>query len=822
MELYRNKNQPIEKRVEDLLSKMTLEEKAAQLCGDLPSSFISEGKVDMEQMRERFSDGLGRFTQFSLVGLVDPEQIAKISNQIQRFFVEETRLGIPVVLQSENLCGYPAKGGTLFPSMLNAGCTWEPELIYKMAGIIGQETHSVGISSAMSPVIDVLQDPRWGRTYECFGEDPYLVSQFGIHYVKGMQEQNVSCIAKHFLGYASTQGGLNTAACRMGKRELYEIFATPFEAADKMAGLGSVMCNYGEIDGLPVIANKEILQGLLRDTMGFQGVATSDGAAVLKNYNYFKTAKSYEEAGLLAKRAGTDTEIPVGDAFRQLPKYVRSGELSEECINDSVRRVLTIKFKCGLFDNPYCDEKQVKTVMCNSQKSAFSEEIAGKSIVMLKNDGILPLKKGLKLAVVGPHANSLRYPVSGYTYPAYIEMLKAGVSGQGTTFNGIEDEQAKAASVKEANKPRGPFEKLFEIFSKEQKESLDDMVSVLRQMGARSLYEVLSERYDVVYAEGCGIMGEDESGVLEAIKAAEEADAVVMACGGNCGWVNVTGGEGKDRQSLDLPGVQQKLLEALTAVGKPVVLVLYGPGVFAVNYAESHCAAILEAFMPGPSAGKVISDVLDGTLNPGGKLTVTVPRTPGQIPIYYNHRIGSGYNSGGDDSVAAVFTGGYVDGLSDPLYCFGHGLSYSSFELSSLMLSDEEIATDGEVTVCCKIKNTGRVKGDEVVQLYTRFSGAHVTRPNMQLSGFKRITLQPGEEKKLEFYLKMAQMGYYNEDMQFVVEPGIMDIMLGTSSKRLLLKKKLILTGEPVNVMGRRVYTCPAATMQEGKGCRDF
>ena len=252
MELYKDPKQPIEVRVEDLLSKMTLEEKVAQLCGDLPASFIENGVVNIDLLREKFPNGHGRFTQYSIVGLVNPEKIAKTSNMVQRYFVEETRLGIPVALQSENLCGYPAAGGSLFPAMINMGCTWEPELAEIMTEIIGEESRSVGISSAMSPVIDVVQDPRWGRTYECFGEDPYLVSQFGIHYVSGMQRQGVSCIAKHFLGYSSTQGGLNTSACRMGTRELYEIFATPFEAADKLAGLDAMMANYGEIDGLPV------------------------------------------------------------------------------------------------------------------------------------------------------------------------------------------------------------------------------------------------------------------------------------------------------------------------------------------------------------------------------------------------------------------------------------------------------------------------------------------------------------------------------------------------------------------------------------------
>ena len=668
MELYKDKNQPVEKRVEGLLSRMTLEEKAAQLCGDLAAAFIVDGKINMDILREKFPHGHGRFTQYSLVGLISPEQIARTSNMIQDYFVKETRLGIPVALQTENLCGYPAAGGTLFPAMINLGCSWEPELAGEMSAIIGQESRSVGITSAMSPVIDVSRDPRWGRTYETYGEDPYLISQFGVEYVRAMQAQGVSCIAKHFLGYAETQGGLNTAAARINDRELYETFATPFEAADKLAGLGGMMANYGEIDGLPVIMNPRIARTLLRDTMGFEGMLTSDGAAVLKLFNYYKLSKTYEEAGLLAKKGGCDTEIPVGAAFRSLPNYVRSGELDEAALDESVRRILKIKFDMGLFENPYCDEGKVSVAMNNPEKSALSEKIAAKS-----------------------------------------------------------------------------------------------------------------------------------------------ADAVVLALGGNSGWVNVTSGEGKDRQVLDLPGVQQQLLEAVAAVGKPVAVVLYGPGVFAVNWAQENASAILQAFMPGQYAGKVVADVLYGDVNPGGKLTMSVPRGAGQIPIYYNHKNGSGYQSGGDTaSGTSIFSGGYVDGPADPLYRFGHGLSYTTFELSDLTLSAKELPAEGVLEVSCAVKNTGAVAGDEVVQLYTSFFGAHVTRPAMELRGFKRLTLAPGETAKVTFRLDTKQMGYYNENMDFVVEPGQLTVMVGDSSYNLPLREEVELTGSAVNVMGRRVYTCPA------------
>ena len=803
MEKYKNPALPIEERVEDLLSRMTLEEKVAQLCGNLSPSFIVDGKVDMDALRKNFPNGHGRFTQFSTVGIVDPKFIAHVTNQVQKYFMEETRLGIPVAIQSENLCGYPGKGGTLYPAQINMGCTWEPELAREMARNIGEESRSVGISSAMSPVIDVARDPRWGRTYETYGEDPYLVTQFGKNYIGGMQGTGVSCIAKHFLGYAFTQGGANTTAFRCGKREMYEDFATPFEAAMKDEDLDSVMCNYGEIDGLPVIANPDIIGRLLRDEMGFKGICTSDGAAIMRVFNTYQVGRTYEEAGAISKKAGADTEIPIGAAFAKLPEFVKSGFVSEQCMDESVRRVLRIKFKCGLFENPYCDEDAVMQDMATKEKKALSEKIAADSLVLLKNDGVLPLRRGAKLAVVGPHAESLRYPVSGYTYPAYIEMMLGASRGDAVGIGGMADlaEENRRKVVNSSN----VFKRMLEIFSPEQRASLDDMNTILRKMEARTLREVLSERFDVRYAQGCGITEDDRSGFGSAVEAAKASDAVVFACGGNCGWVNVTGGEGIDRSNLDLPGVQEELLEALIATGKPVIVILYGPQVFAVNYAQEHAAAIIQAFMPGQYAAKVLSDAIDGTVNPGGKMTFSVPRHVGHIPVYYNHRQGSGYNR---PPATGIFKGGYVDGPDDPLYCFGYGLSYTTFDISSFGIDKREVEADGDLRISCKVKNTGKRKGDEVVQLYTTFKNTGIIRPVQELRGFKRVSLEPGEEKTVVFNLSLRQMGYYDQNMEFVVEPGTLEIKIGNKCKDYPIVEKVQIIGEKKNVKDRRVYTC--------------
>lgn len=808
MPRYKDPSLPVEERVEDLLARMTLEEKAAQLCGDLPPAYIRDGQVDTEALRQRFPNGHGRFTQYSLTGLTDPAMTARISNQIQRYFVEETRLGIPVALQTENLCGWPGAGGTLFPAQINLASTWQPELTQEMSRVIGQESRAVGANSAMSPVIDVSRDPRWGRTYETYGEDPYLVSRMGVAYVKGMQADKadgVACIAKHFLGYAETQGGLNCAAARIGDRELYETFAAPFEAADKEAQVSAMMANYGEIDGIPVGANPRIARTLLRDTMGFDGVLTSDGAAIMKMWNFYHIADTYQQAGELALKGGLGTEIPVGASFAQLPQAVRAGRVDEALLDEAVRRVLAIKFRYGLFEHPYVDESAVAAAMTNPDKQALSRRIAERSLILLKNDGTLPLAAGKTVAVIGPHADNLRYPVSGYTYPAYIEMLEAALGGGAVSFQGIADEAAKA---KQEKKPESPFASSMNMYPQGALAALGGMNQVLRNMGAVSLKEALESRFTVRYAPGCSLLGEDESGFADAVRAAAESDVAVLALGGNCGWVNVTGGEGKDRSRLDLPGVQQRLLEAVAATGKPVIVVLYGPGCFAVNWAAEHAAAILQAWMPGPAAGVAVAGVLAGTVNPGGKLPVSVPRSAGQIPVYYNHKVGSGYTDGADSSAAAIFSGGYVDGPADPLYPFGHGLSYTRFAVEDLSVP-EQVSTDGTIPVTCTLRNTGDRAGGEVVQLYTHFNGAHVTRPNKQLQGFVRVDLAPGEQKRITFRLACAQLGYYNEAMRFGVEPGVLDVLVGTSSRELPLQAKVRLTGEAVETMGRRVYECP-------------
>ncbi len=811
--MYKNKNQPIPQRVEDLLSKMTLDEKLAQISSELPMRLLSADGLDYNKLNEYCSNGLGRITQYSMVGLNSEYEIAKISNEIQRYFVEKTRLGIPVILQAENLSGYPAAGGTMFPAMINAASTFNPELVEEMSSVISTESRAVGIRQGLSPVVDIAREPRWGRVYETFGEDTYLVSQIGISYVKGMQKNikdGVLATGKHFLGYSETQAGLNTAATRLNDRELYEVFATPFEAAIKEAKLGSVMASYSEIDGIPCGANKKIARDLLRKTMGFDGVLVSDGGAVWKLFNTFGVAKDYTEAGLLGIKGGMDTEMPVGAAYRQLGQYVESGELDISIIDEAVRRVLASKFELGLFEQPYINEDDVANAMTNEHSIDISKEITEQSIILLKNEeSILPLKSNKKIAVIGPHANLIRPGVSGYTATAYYELI-AGISSDSKeepTFHGIMDEKKKAKSEKKDSENIYNFGSMADFLGND----FDPEQLLKNKYGGTTLVEELKTRNKVSYAKGCEIIGCDTRDFENAIETAKSSDIVIMTLGGNCGWTKCTGGEGKDRTSLDLPGVQQQLLDEIVKTGKDIVLVLSGPGQYAPKLADN-VKAIIQAWLPGAYGGSAIAKILCGEINPSGKLPMTMPRNVGQVPIFYNHKIGSGYTvvqeKSGINSIE-LFGGGYVDSKNTPLFPFGHGLSYTNFEITSPSLAKNEFATGEVITLTCTVKNIGDRSGAEVVQLYYRDCEAHVTRPVKQLAGFKRISLELQESVQLSFLLNTTQLGFYNEDMEFVVEPGNIELMLGTSSENIVYKEKVKLTGEKFSLMGKRSYTCP-------------
>jgi len=808
---YRNAAAPVEERIADLMSRMTVDEKLAQLCSDLPMALLAG--TETEKLKAKYPNGLGRFTQYSTVGLTSPAQIAAISNAVQRYFCEQTRLGIPVMLQAENLCGYPAAGGTMFPAMINAGATFDPELVGEMADIISDETRATGIRQALSPVMDLARDPRWGRVYETFGEDPYLVSQMSIAYVRAMQHEKQNGIlatAKHFLGYSETQAGLNTAATHLTDRELYEYFGTPFEASIKEADLAAIMTSYSEIDGIPCGANPKIVRQLLRQDMGFDGLVVSDGGAVWKLFDTFHVAATYEEAGLLGIKGGMETEMPVGDSYRKLGTYLENGQLDIAMIDQAVRHVLKTKFEAGLFEAPYVDATGIDRRMTNPAKQGFVKKVTEQSIILLENqDNILPLAPGRKIAVIGPHGSQIRPSVSGYTFPTYLEMYASlfGRRSQDVTFHGIADEQRKAEAG--AGGSGSDTLNMARIMA-----GTVDIEQVLREnMFASTLADELAADFSVVAEAGCEIMGGTEEGFTSAIAAANASDIAVMTLGGNCGWSGTTGGEGKDRQSLGLPGLQQQLLDAVAATGRDIVLILYGPGPYAPTM-PANVKAVICAGLPGAHGGRAIADILSGRVNPSAKLSMTVPRNAGQIPIFHYHKPASGYNQvegSGSGFASAIFSGGYTDGLNTPLYPFGHGLSYTTFKLDHFQAAATQVPIDGTIELSCTVTNTGSQAGAEVVQIYYRDMEAHVTRPVKQLCGFRKVWLQPGESREVCFKIRTTQLGFYNEDMDFVVEPGQMQFMLGSSSEAIVAKTTVILTGDKINVKGRRSYSCQSA-----------
>jgi len=819
---YTNPNQPVEDRVEDLLHRMTLEEKVAQLCCVMPHMLIGAEIPDPKLMQKYMGNGLGRMTQFATMFVNDPREIAVFANKIQRFVLENTRLGIPVLLQNEALNGFTAVQAMNFPTPIGLASTWEPALVRRAAEVIRQEMRSVGVHQALAPVVDLAQDPRWGRIHETYGEDPYLSSAFAAAFVKGLQGDDwqsgvISC-AKHFLGYSIPQGGLNMAAVRIGERELYETFARPFETAMQESGMGAVMVTYSEINGKPVGTSREIMRDLLRGKMGFNGSAICDGGSIELTVTKQHVARDMQEAAILAIEAGLDADTPITEAYYELPAAVREGVLDERYIDDAVSRVLTAKFRLGLFEKPFVDEEKVHTVFGKPAYRNLSRKLAAESIILLRNeDGLLPLKDAGTIAVIGPHADSVRDSLfAGYTFPVALEMIKSLMRGAMATMQGVADGLKSSVDGQDDGEKGKPdasgmmqmaaqFGRLVQI---------DDMDAFTREeYGAVSLRAALEMRENVrvVHAKGCDFLDSSRDGFDEAVRAAEAADVVIMALGGKSGWgENATCGEGRDASVISLMGVQQDLLERVYAVGKPVILVLFDGRPLAIPWAAEHIPAILMAWFPGQEGGKALADVLFGKVNPGGKLPVTMPRSVGQVPVFYYHKTGSGYKAIGDDGITGFLGKGYLNEPHTPLYPFGHGLSYTRFEFSDLRLSAQEIDSRGAIEISCVVENTGEVAGSEVVQLYFHDCEARVTRPVQELTGFRRITLQPGEKCRVTFAVKMNQLGFYNHDMRFVVEPGNMDVMIGASSEDIRLSGAFRITGETVEVMGRRSYLSQA------------
>lgn len=712
-QVARSSHSEIEQRIDALLARMTLAEKLGQL-----QQLDGEGNGNF---RPEHLDLIRK----GLLGSTLNVRGAQRTNLLQHVAMEESRLKIPVLFGFDVIHGYR----TIFPIPLAEASSWDPGLAERSASIGAQEARDAGVRWTFAPMLDIARDPRWGRITEGAGEDPYLGAAFARARVRGFQGSDYSApnkilaCAKHWVAYGAAEGGRDYNTTDLSENTLREIYFPPFKAAVD-AGVGTVMSGFNDINGVPASANPFTLTKVLRDEWKFDGFVVSDYTSVKELINHGLAAND-KDAARLALNAGVDMEM-VSRVFNQHgPALLKEGQVSPATIDEAVRRILRIKFRLGLFEHPYTDEGREKGSLLTAESRAAAREIAGRSMVLLKNEReTLPLSKSISsIAVIGPLADDRRAPLGWW-------------SGDG--------------------KP-------------------EDTVTPLAGIKAK-----VSPQTKVSYAKGCDTQGDSTEGFGEAVAAARNSDVAIVFVGETAEMV----GEAASKSSLDLTGRQMDLVKAVNATGKPTIVVLMNGRPLTIPWIAENAPAILEAWMGGTEAGSAIADVLFGDVNPGGKLPVTFPRTVGQVPIYYNHM-----NTGRPPEANNRYTSKYLDVPWTPLFPFGYGLSYTQFKITNLQLSAQSIPANGKLTVSVDVENVGKRTGDEVVQLYIRDVAASMTRPVKELKGFQRVTLQPGEKRRVEFVLTAEQLGFWNREMRFVVEPGEFKVMVGPNSEDLIEAK---------------------------------
>ncbi len=741
---YKDASRPVDERVRDLLSRMTLEEKVAQTLA------IWKGKERITDEKGQFAperaaavlgQGIGQIARPSELRdrptriVLGPRENAMFVNAVQRWLVENTRLGIPALTHEEALHGLTAPKGTHFPVPIALASSWDPALLEKVMSVAALEARARGTHHVLSPVLDLARDPRWGRTEETYGEDPYLVTRLGVAAIRGYQgtsqtlaKDKVYATAKHYAVHGPNEGGINTAPGNFSERVVRDQYLPPFEAAITEAHAMTVMPSYNEVDGLPAHKNRLLLERVLRQEWGFQGLVVSDYFAIEQLVSRHGVASDLSDAARQALSAGVDIELPDVQAYGKLAEMVRGGQVSEAALDRAVARVLRAKFLAGLFENPYADPERAERVSNAPEHQALALEAARRSIVLLKNEnGALPLDRGrLKtIAVIGPNAKGVR--LGGYSSDP----------GRGVDIlQGIKDKAGSAIRVLHAEGVR--------ITEHEPNWTADKVVF--------------------------GDPVKNKQRIAEAAKLARQADVVVAVVGTNEStsreaWADNHLGDVAD---LRLSSQQEDLIEALHATGRPLVLVLINGRPLAIARVAEKVPAILEGFYLGQEGGTALAEVLFGDSNPGGKLPISFPRDVGQLPVYYGRK---------PTSFRA-----YLDLAREPLYAFGHGKSYTRFTLDNLKLAPAKIGPGGTATVTVDVANVGHLKGDEVVQLYIREKVASVTRPAKELRGFERVTLEPGQRLSLSFSVGPEALRLTDENMNRVVEPGLFDVMVGTSS----------------------------------------
>lgn len=714
-------------RTTELLGRMTLEEKLSQLVGywvDQGGEVVAPLAGEMATSTgyaEATREGIGQLTRVYGTRPVDPLERARWLWAEQRRLVEETRLGIPAIVHEECLTGLAAWQAATFPTPLAWGASFDPELVAELGAVIGGSMRELGIHQGLAPVLDVIRDPRWGRVDECIAEDPYVVGTIGTAYVQGLQSTGVDATLKHFIGYSASRGGRNHAPVHAGPREIADVLLPPFEMAIRDGGARSVMNSYAEIDGDPVGATPAYLTGVLRERWGFDGVVVADYFAVAFLHLMHAVAADLGEAAELALAAGIDVELPTGDAFlAPLAARIRAGEADEALVDRAVLRVLAQKERLGLLDARFDDAPESIDLDSPAHRD-IARRLAEESVVLLANDGVLPLAPQRRLALIGPNADSAPALMGCYSFANHVLAHHPGVP-LGFEIPTVAD--ALAAEF-------GPAELLL--------------------------------------AEGCSVEGDDASGIAEAVRAAADSDVAIVVVGDRAGlFGRGTVGEGNDVESLELPGRQRELVEAVVATGTPVVLVLLTGRPYAVGWAldgPAAPAAVLQAFFPGEEGAGAIAGVVSGRVDPSGHLPVSLPRSAGAQPFSYLHPI-----LGGPSDVTSAD--------STPVRPFGHGLSYTAFARTELAV-EESAPTDGSFTVTVRVRNTGERAGTDLVQLYARDVFASVTRPVAQLLGYARIALEPGEQAEVRFEVPAARLAFTGREGVRIVEPGRIELWVG-------------------------------------------
>ena len=774
MEKYLNVNLTPQERAADLLSRLSLEEKMGQVNCLFPR------RDNWEELAQQAKYGIGQVSTLNIRKLKSLDEAAAWQRKIQKMVMENSPHHVPAVFHMEGLCGPFIQNSVSLPSGIARGSSWDPELEESLGKIVSRQELSCGITQVLAPVLDISRDSRMGRQSETYGEAPTLAAALGTAYTNGVQEgetagRKAESVAKHFLGFHNSQGGIHGANCDIPERLLNEVYGKPFQASISEANLRGIMPCYSSINGEPLSSSHKMLTGLLREEMGFDGVCAADYGAVGNVFHVQKVGESVTEAGLMCMEAGMDVEMQNCVGFNEeLKEWFRSGRANMEILDRAVRRILEAKFRMGIFEHPYALENEaLQEAFYRKEDEGILLRAALESLILLKNNGVLPFNpNGRKIAVVGCHAQNARCFFGGYTH---ISMMEA-VHAVANSIAGM-----KAGSVEGREMITVPGTQI-------QSDETEAFDGVLRQLkpDCPNLLEELSRRIPeakIRYAYGYPIAGDDLSHIDEALEAVAEADLVIMTLGGKNGSCSVASmGEGVDGTNINLPFCQETFIRRAAELGKPMVGIHFDGRPISSDAADQYLDAILEAWNPAEKGAEAVVKVLIGEYNPGGRLPVSVARCAGQIPIYYNHPNGSAYHQG-----ESIGFKNYVDMPHTPRYYFGHGLSYTTFEYSGLKIDQKSIGPKEQIGIELTIKNTGSRKGDEIIQLYFRDLYASTTRPVKELAGFKRITLKAGEEKRVFFVMKASQTAFLDRTMRWKIEKGEFEIQIGSSSEEIQL-----------------------------------